>query len=91
MYHTFISATLIRWLITKNVPWYDLFQVPFYWGKGEGILKPFSQKVDMIAGYLWEVKGETPSNGLYGEAPPTGGNFFRLQVYKRQGFNLAEA
>ena len=91
MYYTLISATLIRWLITKNVPWYDLFQVPFYWGKGEGTLKPFSQKVDMIAGYLWEVKGETPSNGLYGEAPPTGGNFFRLQVYKRQGFNLAEA
>ena len=41
MYHTFISATLIRWLITENVPWYDLFQVPFYWGKGEGTLKPF--------------------------------------------------
>ena len=40
MYHTFISATLIRWLITENVPWYDLFQVPFYWGKGEGILNP---------------------------------------------------
>ena len=91
MYHTFISATLIRWLITKNVPWYDLFQVPFYWGKGKGTLKPFPQKADMIAGYLWEVKGETLSNGLYGEAPPKGSNFFRLQVYKRQGFNLAEA
>ena len=37
----------------------------------------------MIEGYLWEVKGETHSNGLYGEAPPKGGNFFRLQVYKR--------
>ena len=44
MYHTFISATLIRWLITKNVPWYDLFQVPFYWGKGEGTLKPFRRR-----------------------------------------------
>ena len=91
MYHTFISATLIRWLITENVPWYDLFQVPFYWGKGEGTLKPFPQKADMIAGYLSEVKGETPSNGLYGEAPPKEGTFFRLQVYKRQGFNLNEA
>ena len=40
MYHTFISATLIRWLITENVQWYDLFQVPFYWGKGEGTLNP---------------------------------------------------
>ena len=44
MYHTFISATLIRCLITENVPWYDLFQVPFYWGKGEGILKPFRRR-----------------------------------------------
>ena len=91
MYHTFISAILIRWLITKNVPWFDLLQVPFYWGKGEGTLKPFPQKADMIPGYLSEVQGETPSNGLYGEAPPKGGNFFRLQVCKRQGFNLVQA
>ena len=27
--------------------------------------------------------GGTPSNGLYGEAPPERGTFFRLQVYKR--------
>ena len=25
----------------------------------------------------------TPYNGLYGEAPPERGTFFRLQVYKR--------
>ena len=29
--------------------------------------------------------GGTPSNGLYGEAPP-----FRLQVYKRVGISRAE-
>jgi len=29
---------------------------------------------------------DTPYNGLYGEAPPERGNFFRLQVYKREGF-----
>ena len=27
--------------------------------------------------------GGTPYNGLYGEAPPERGIFFRLQVYKR--------
>ena len=26
--------------------------------------------------------GGTPYNGLYGEAPPDRGTFFRLQVYK---------
>jgi len=31
-----------------------------------------------------ELPGEgTPYNGLYGEAPPKRGTFFRLQVYKR--------
>ena len=31
--------------------------------------------------------GETPYNGLYWEAPPERGTFFRLQVYKREGFH----
>ena len=31
------------------------------------------------------VGGGTPYNGLYGEALPKRGNFFRLQVYKRVG------
>ena len=29
--------------------------------------------------------GGTPYNGLYGEAPPERGTFFKLQVYKRVG------
>ena len=29
--------------------------------------------------------GGTPYNGVYGEAPPEGGTFLRLQVYKRVG------
>ena len=29
--------------------------------------------------------GGTPYNGLYGEAPPEGGTFFRFQVYERVG------
>ena len=32
-----------------------------------------------------EGGGGTPYNGLYGEAPPERGTFFRLQVYKRVG------
>ena len=35
-------------------------------------------------------KGGTPYNGLYGEAPPKRGIFFRLQVYERVGISLVE-
>jgi len=31
--------------------------------------------------------GGSPYNGLYGEAPPERGAFFRLQVYKRVGIS----
>ena len=31
--------------------------------------------------------GGTPYNGLYGEAPPERGTFFRLEVYKRVGIS----
>ena len=31
--------------------------------------------------------GGTPCSGLYGEAPPKRGTFFRLQVYKRVGIS----
>ena len=34
--------------------------------------------------------GGTPYNGLYGEAPPERGTFFRLEVYKRVGILRAE-
>ena len=34
--------------------------------------------------------GGTPYNGLYGEAPPERGTFFRLQVYKRVGISQVE-
>ena len=34
--------------------------------------------------------GGTSYNGLYGEAPPERGTFFRLQVYKRVGISQAE-
>ena len=35
--------------------------------------------------------GETPYNGLYGEAPPERGTFLRLPVYERGGISLVEA
>ena len=34
--------------------------------------------------------GGTPYNGLYGEALPKRGTFFRLQLYKRVGILQAE-
>ena len=34
--------------------------------------------------------GGAPYNGLYGEAPPERGTFFRLQVYKRVGISQVE-
>ena len=36
----------------------------------------------------WE--GGTPYNGLYGEAPPERGTFFRLEVFKRVRISRAE-
>ena len=33
---------------------------------------------------------DTPYNGLYGEAPPERGTFFRLQVYEREGILLVK-
>ena len=37
-----------------------------------------------------DPRGGTPYNGLYGEAPPERGAFFRLQVYKRVGISQVE-
>ena len=34
--------------------------------------------------------GGTPYNGLYREAPPERGTFFRLEVYKRVGISRAK-
>ena len=34
--------------------------------------------------------GGTLYNGLYGEAPPERGIFFRLQLYEREGILLTE-
>ena len=39
---------------------------------------------------LKKTPGDTPYNGLYGEAPPERGIFFRLQVYERVGISPVE-
>ena len=36
------------------------------------------------------IRGCTPYDGLYGEAPPERGTFFRLQVYERVGISPVE-
>ena len=40
-------------------------------------------------GDLFPLRG-TPYDGLYREAPPERGTFFRLQVYERVGILLVE-
>ena len=38
----------------------------------------------------FSAPGGTPYNGLYREAPPKRGTFFRVQVYKRVGISQVE-
>ena len=40
--------------------------------------------------YMSALGGGTLYNGLYGEAPPERGIFFRLQLYEREGILLTE-
>ena len=56
-----------------------------------------STKADISAEIPWFRKtmdlpgcGGTPYIGLYGEAPPERGTFFRHQVYKRVGISQVE-
>ena len=39
---------------------------------------------------IWAHLGDTPYNGLYGEALPERGTSFRLQVYERVGISIVE-
>ena len=49
-------------------------------------LTPFSPETE----YSLPGGGAAPYNGLYGEATPENGIFFRLQVYERVGTLLVE-
>ena len=50
----------------------------------------FSFESQYIESTLEKGSGGTPHNGLYGEAPPEGGTFFRFQVYERVGISRVE-
>ena len=43
-----------------------------------------------LANLMPGPQGGTPYNGLYGDALPERGTFFRLQVYKRVGISRVE-
>ena len=48
------------------------------------IMRPLAAgEVQHQLGSGFRGRGSTSYIGLYGEAPPEGGTFFRLQVYKR--------
>ena len=55
-------------------------------------LGPFLESPCYFSGPLkaLSVPWGTPYNGLYWEAPPERGTFFRLQVYKRVGISQVE-
>jgi len=46
--------------------------------------------VDLTVMIPMHTQGGTPYNGLYREAPPEVGSFFRLQVYEKIGISLVE-
>ena len=48
------------------------------------------QKGNLVISRRGGGGGGTPYDGLYGEAPPEMGIFFRLQVYERLGILLFE-
>ena len=53
-------------------------------------LASYVRKLDNFKNCPQTPRGGTPYIGLYGEAPPERGTFFRLQVYKRVGISRAE-
>jgi len=53
--------------------------------KGEETGKKINKKTDVYCDF--GTRRGSPHNGLYGEAPPGRGTFFRLQVYKRVGIS----
>ena len=50
---------------------------------------PYLNTVFKMVSFI-KTPGDTPYNGLYGEAPPERVIFFRLQVYERGGILLVE-
>ena len=79
MYHPVIrEAQALLTMPTKNAHYY------FYTTKNvRSQCNKFIQRTPVHK----ITRGVTPYNGLYGEAPPERGTFFRLQVYRRVGIS----
>ena len=58
--------------------------------KKKDLNRTVTRKTSELQGTSWKEPWErgTPFNGLYGEAPPKRGTFFRLQVYERVGISI---
>ena len=57
---------------------------------GKSSLVPRRSLLPRCPREVWSPGGATRYDGLYGEAPPERGTFFRLQVYERVGILLVE-
>ena len=70
----------------------SLYQLgkPLYRNFGEVVKKKESLQISDLQRLASLTGGNTHYDGLYGEAPPERGTFFRLQVYKRVGISLVE-
>ena len=91
-----IFATLLTYEISKFIIYMSL-SIPEYSSLHPGLFKWIWIPTFAIISFhpspsttLTKDPGSTPYNGLYGEAPPERGIFFRLQVYERVGISLVE-
>ena len=97
---TDVLQFVVREWVTQSLDWGHVHTIPeisktahFFYpdscGRGLKLLwERFQNNAVSVTGFtgFWiEGPGDTPCDGLYGEAPPERGIFFRLQVYKRVG------
>ena len=91
-----IFATLLTYEISKFIIYMSL-SIPEYSSLHPGLFKWIWIPTFAIISFhpspcttLTKDPGSTPYNGLYGEAPPERGIFFRLPVYERVGISLVD-
>ena len=75
---------IIKWVLSRD---YQQVALRFYIAN-EKLTLYHSRAFSVLQGP--GGKGGTSYNGLYGEAPPKRGTFFRLEVYKRVEISRAE-
>ena len=91
-----IFATLLTYEISKFIIYMSL-SIPEYSSLHPGLFKWIWIPTFAISSFHpspcttpTKDPGGTPYNGLYGEAPPERGIFFRLPEYERVGISLVE-